>query len=256
MAKGSGWIGKVLGGGIGWAVGGPLGGVLGMAIGSLFDAGQQEFDPENPNQQNRFQSQTRSPSGSGDFTASLLVLCAAVMKADGKVLVSELDYVKDFFKRQFGLQVAEDRVLLLRDLLKQDIPVKDVCAQIKQFMPHADRIQLLHLMFGVALADGHIHQAEVEEIKKISFWLGISQNDFESLLAMFRKSDPAAAYKILEAEPNASDEELKKAYRKMAIKYHPDKVAHLGEEYQKDANEMFKSVQQAWETIRKERNIN
>ncbi|MSQ78340.1 MAG: molecular chaperone DjiA [Flavobacteriaceae bacterium] len=245
---------KWLGSGLGWAVAGPLGGVLGFVLGSVVEAGSQEHQPDTG--QGRVGGGFRNPmqGSTGDFTAALLVLCAAVMKADGKVVAGELDYVREFFKRNFGKEHTEGRMLMLRDLLKQNIPVREVCQQIRSNVDHASRVQMLHFLFGIATADGHVHSTEVEVIKNIAAWLGISQQDFESLKAMFYK-DSGSAYKILECEPTATEEELKKAYRKMAIKYHPDKVAHLGEEYQKDANELFKQVQQAWETVKKERGI-
>jgi DnaJ like chaperone protein len=59
----------------------------------------------------------------------------------------------------------------------------------------------------------------------------------------------------LEIDSSASDELLKKAYRKMAIKYHPDKISHLGEEFQNAAKEKFQKVNDAYETIKKERGI-
>ena len=63
-------------------------------------------------------------------------------------------------------------------------------------------------------------------------------------------------YEILDLERGASSAEIKKAYRKMAIKYHPDKVSALGEEFQKAAKEKFQKVQEAYETIKKEKGIN
>ena len=69
---------------------------------------------------------------------------------------------------------------------------------------------------------------------------------------MFYK-DANAAYKILEVKEKATDTEVKKAYRKMAVKYHPDKLTHLGEEFQKSAKEKFQKVNEAYETIKKER---
>jgi DnaJ like chaperone protein len=64
-----------------------------------------------------------------------------------------------------------------------------------------------------------------------------------------------SAYKILEVDPSVTNDELKKAYRKMAMKYHPDKVSHLGEDFRKTADEKFKKVNEAYEKIKKERNI-
>jgi DnaJ like chaperone protein len=248
MAKYGKWVGL----GLGWALGGPIGGLLGLAFGSMFDGmqsgtfeykGQQPYGPPGT-------TQTRP----GDFAASLIVLAAAVMKADGKVLKGELDYVKEFFNRQFGTKLAVENMLVMRELLKQEINVREVSQQIRTYMDHPSRLQLIHFLFGISSADGHVNMQEVDMIRKISDYLGIRTVDFESIKAMFYK-DVYGAYKILETTPDANEEELKKAYRKMATKYHPDKVSHLGDEFQKAANEKFQQVNAAWEQIKKERGI-
>ena len=190
----------------------------------------------------------------GDFSISLLVLSAAVMKADGKVLKSELDYVKTFFSRQFGASRTTEHLQMLKELLKQPINVKEVCMQIKHFTEHSSRLQLLHFLFGIANADGNVDSKEQELIAQISYYLGIGHKDFESIKAMF-VVDTDANYKILEIDPKATDEEVKKAYRKMALKYHPDKISHLGEDAQIGAKEKFQKVQDAYESIKKQRGI-
>ena len=242
MAK----IGKWITGGLGWALFGPIGGILGFVVGSVIDGtqvsyGRQEYQPGQPTTQ-------------GGYIMSLLVLVAAVMKADGKILKSELEYTKQFFINSFGVAAAGEAIKILRDLLKQNIPVTDVCAQIRQNMDHPSRLQLLHFLFGIAAADGVVHEEEHKLIRHIAQHLGISQKDYESIESMF-VANTDAAYKILEAEPSATDEELQKAYRKMALKYHPDKVHYLGEEVQKAAHEKFQKVNEAWETIKKQRGI-
>jgi DnaJ like chaperone protein len=179
---------------------------------------------------------------------------AAIMKADGKVVKSELDYIKQFFVRQFGQSAAGEALLMLKDILKKDIPVRDVCVQISRNMDYSSRLQLLHLLFNISLADGTIHSTELEAIEKMSGYLGITSSDFVSIRNMF-VPETDSAYKILEIEPTATDDEVKKAYRRMAMKYHPDKVSHLGEEFRKTADEKFKKVNEAYEKIKKERNI-
>jgi DnaJ like chaperone protein len=119
-------------------------------------------------------------------------------------------------------------------------------------MPHAERLQLIHYLFGISKADGHVHPSELETIASISGYLGVSQADFESLKAMYFK-DTHSDYKILEVEEAATDDEIKKAYRKMAVKFHPDKVAALGDEVQHAAKEKFQRVQEAYENIKKQR---
>lgn len=227
---------------LGWAMGGPIGGVLGFAMGTALDSTTKK-------------SQTADGATQpGDFAASLLVLCAAVMKSDDKVLKSELEYVKTFFIRHFGVARTKELMLVLRELLKKELPLEEMCRQIKMHLDEPSRLQLIHLLFGVSSADGEVHKKEVDTISFIASVLNIGKADFESIKAMFY-SDTESAYRILEVSPSATDDELKKAYRSMAAKHHPDKVHHLGPDFQKDAQEKFKSINEAYEKIKKERGI-
>ncbi len=235
---------KWLWGGLGWAVGGPIGAIIGFALGSMTEGqGVQVYTAEN--------NKVNTP---GDFGSALLVLCAALMKADNQLLKSELDYVKQFFVRQFGVESTQQRMLLFREILKQDIPLEPVCVQIRQHIDYSSRLELMHLLFGLANADGNVNEQELNLLKQIGDYTDIETADFLSLQAMFVK-DKKAAYQILEIDPTVNDEEVKKAYRKMAMKYHPDKVHHLGPEFQKDAQEKFRKINEAYEVVKKERGI-
>ncbi len=238
-------FGKWLGGGLGFVMGGPIGGLLGFIVGSVIDSTTDSSSGS---------TQRKTRTSQGDFGVSLLVLVAAVMKADGKVVKSELDYVKQFFVRQFGNEAAKEAVLMLKDILKQDILVRDICIQISHNMDYSSRLQLLHLLFNVSLADGSINKAESDLIEKISGALGIANNDFVSIRNMFIP-ETDSSYKILEIERTSTNDEVKKAYRRMAMKYHPDKVSHLGDDFRKTADEKFKKVNEAYEKIKKERNM-
>ena len=238
-------FGKWLGGGLGFVMGGPMGGLLGFLVGSMIDS--------TTGQSSTYTSGAVRTT-QGDFGMSLLVLVAAVMKADGKVVKSELDYVKQFFVRQFGQESAKQALLMLKDILKQEIPVRDVCLQIRGNMDYSSRLQLLHLLFNVSLADTIIHHSEIEILDKISTYLGVASSDFLSIKNMFIP-ETDSSYKILEIEPSSSNDDVKKAYRRMAMKYHPDKVSHLGDDFRKTADEKFKKVNEAYDKIKKERNI-
>ncbi|HPI69342.1 MAG TPA: TerB family tellurite resistance protein [Bacteroidales bacterium] len=238
-------FGKWIGGGLGWVMGGPIGGLLGFLVGSLVD---------NTTVSVGSLSEGVRRTTPGAFGVSLLVLMAAVMKADGKVVKSELDYVKDFLIRQFGKDTAAEATIMLRDILKQEIPLRDVCMQIAGNMDYSSRLQLMHLLFGVSVADGGVTPQEESVIEKISSFLGISSSDFLSIKNMFIP-DTDALYKILEIDSSASDEEVKKAYRRMAMKYHPDKVSHLGDDIKKSAGQKFRKVNEAYQKIKKERNL-
>lgn len=232
--------GKWIGGGLGWAFGGPLGAIIGFAIGSAFG--------NNSNSREYIGTTTQQR----DFNVSLLVLSAAVMKADGSVKKSELDYVKRFFLTNFGQERAEKYILMLREILKQDIQVYDVSQQIGRFMDYSSKLQLLHYLFGIASADGSTHENEIDIISVIAKYMGISSADFQSIKAMFVQ-DFDSAYKILGIDSSATDDEIKKAYREMAKKYHPDKVAYLGEDVRKSAEQKLQEVNEAYEKIKKQR---
>ena len=232
--------GKWIGGGLGWAFGGPLGAIIGFALGSAFG--------NNSNTEEYIGGTTQQR----DFNVSLLVLSAAVMKADGSVKKSELDYVKRFFLTNFGQERAEKYILMLREILKQDIQVYEVSQQIGRFMDYSSKLQLIHYLFGIASADGSTHENEVDVISIIAKYMGISSSDFQSIKAMFVQQVDSA-YKILGIDSNATDEEVKKAYREMAKKYHPDKVAYLGEDVRKSAEQKLQEVNEAYEKIKKQR---
>jgi len=239
-------FGKWLGGGLGFAMGGPIGGLLGFLVGSMIDGTTVRTST--------YASGT-TRSSQGDFGMSLLVLVAAVMKADGKVVKSELDYVKQFFVRQFGQESAKHALLTLKDILKQEIPVRDVCLQIKVNMDYSSRLQLLHLLFNISLADTVISPSEIQIIEKIASYMGVASGDFLSIKNMFIP-ETDSSYKILEIDPSSTNEEVKKAYRRIAMKYHPDKVSHLGDDIRKSADDKFTMVNEAYEKIKKERNMN
>jgi len=248
-------FGKWLGGALGWAVGGPIGGIIGFALGAIADdKSTSGVNRSSGPQSQKNDGQHRHHTRPGDFASALLVLSAAVMKADNRLLKSELDYIREFYTRQFGSAVAAQHIGVLKEILQKEIPLREVCEQIRYNMEHPMRLQLMYYLFGIAQADGSVDKSEVRIIESIAGYLGLNSKDIESLKAMYYK-DSDSAYKILEIESNCTDEEVKKAYRKMAMKYHPDKVRDLGEQHVKAANEKFIKVQDAYELIKKERNM-
>ena len=241
---------KWIGGGLGWAFGGPIGGIIGFTVGAMFDQMRgPSADPGGP----RIRA-TRTTTG-GDLAMSLVVLTAEPIKGAIDVTQRELEHVRRFFLQQFGPAQAGQLLVLLRDVLKREIPLNDVLGQIRNNMPHPVRLQLMHYLIGLANADGRIDRTEFQLIHRIAQGMGISDKDLGSLSAMFRTADPTASYAVLEIEKTVTDDEVKKAYRRMAMKYHPDKVAQLGDEVQKAANEKFKKVQEAYESIQRERGM-
>ena len=240
MSKYGAWIG----GAIGWALGGPIGGILGFTFGKMFS--DNSLSAEGP------PHGTRAQTRPGDFSLALLVLSAAVMKADDKILKSELEFVKDFLQKNFGTRQSEQLILMLRDVLKQPINTREVAEQIRRSMDIAKRRLLVQYLYGIAKADGQIHTAEIKVIRQIAAWMAISAGDLASIEELYSAGAPDP-YKVLEIDATATDSEVKKAYRKLAIKFHPDKVLDLGETHKVQARERFDAIQSAYEQIKSDR---
>lgn len=240
------WFGATLG----FSVGGPIGGILGFVVGSFIDG----FSKEDVSNARQF-SQSSSSKQSGDFEMSLLILSAVVIKADGKVDKRELEYVRNHFIQMYGATRANHAFKLFSGIIKNNnISTRQVCMQIRQHMTHATRLQLIHFLFGIAKADGHVIESEVKMIHTIASYLYVSNPDFESIKAMFYDGIDNS-YKVLEIDKSVSDSEVKKAYRRLVKKHHPDKLQHLGKEHLKGAQEKFQQIQKAYESIQKERGM-
>ena len=242
MAK----FGKWIGAGIGFVAGGPLGALLGLFIGSMFD--NIQVIPVNQGSGGIHQT------GRGDFMFSLTVLATAMMKADGKITRIELDFVKAFLRRNFGDEATKEALQMIKELSTKEIPLADVCRQIRFNMDTPSRTQLLYFLFGIAKADGSVCEQEIRLLTNIAMMMGIDTVTFNSIKSMYY-DDLDSAYQTLGVSSNVSDEELKKAYRKIAMENHPDKVGHLGEDVRKAAEEKFTSINLAYDKIKKQRGI-
>lgn len=224
------------------------GAVIGFLIGSLLErtivktGAYQAYRPK----------QQVSPA---DFELNLLSLASLVIKADGKVSQTELDYVRHYFIQAYGKERANATFKVFNEVVKKrEVSASNISIFLRQRTRYESRLQILHFLFSIANADGHVSDAEVRAINEISGYLGIHASDFLSIKAMFFKN-PDSAYEILEVNRNASNSEIKTAYRNMVKKYHPDKLQHLDEAHRKGGEEKFKKVQEAYEQIQKERGI-
>lgn len=261
---------KWIGAGLGFYLSGfrLFGAFLGFIFGAFIDnfSRASKFINENKNQgqgQNRnYQSGQdifdfyQRQSQRYDFPTMLLALSAAVMKADNKVVRSELQFVKAFLKQQFGNQFTSDHLQTLKSFLDQTspLPIQEICHDIQTRTRPEVRVQLLHYLFGIAKADGTVSKEEMDTLEQIARMMGVPDMDFTSVQNMFHR-DTESDYKILGITKEATDQEVKKAYRKMAIRYHPDKVAQMGDEYQKGAKEKFQRIQDAYDGIKDERKM-
>lgn len=255
------WIGGVLG----WMAGGPLGALAGFALGALFDANNKELRDEacgggDPMGGNPYEGQRNS------FLFSLLALASYIIKADGKVMHSEMEYVRGFLRANFGEgAVAQGEQILLRlfeERKQMDSrspgafarTIRQCGAQIAANMGREERLQLLSFLAGISKADGRVTPEEVEALKEVARSMMLTDAEVDSMLNLGTTSLDGA-YKVLEVTPDATDDEVKRAYRRRALKHHPDRVASLGEDVQKAAEEKFKQINEAYERVCKARGM-
>ena len=247
-------LGKWILGGLGFVMGGPIGALIGVFVASLFQGGHNLLDHGQDSARSKQQHTRRATQG--DVQVSIIVLIACVIKADGRVLKSEINFIKPFFLRNFGEEGAKQALQLLKQLLEKDIDPVAVAEQIRQHVNYSTRLQLVHLLLDIANADCDFCANELRMIEQISTYMGVQHADYQSLLALYqRQQDANWAYTALEIHPSATDEEVKKAYRRMAMKYHPDKVANAGEEIRKQATDKFRGINEAYEHIKKQRGL-
>ena len=225
------------------------GAILGYFIGSILE---QLFRQDRPNPFASVQSQRMQKD---QVQLNLLSLAAIVSKADGKVDERELRFVRNYFITNYGEAYASSIFAKFNtEVKKEQQNLNEITSLFVQRAPYETRLQILHFLFAIANADGHVAEVEVQKILQISNALQLRSMDFESIKAMFVKSADNA-YKILEISPNATDTEVKKAYRTMAKKYHPDKLQTDDVALKKGAQEKFQQVQAAYEAIQKERGL-
>ena len=266
---------------LGWVSGGPIGALIGFLLGSFVDTGldamRQITGGGFPGQGgssgypgggyaggypggSTYQRQTTGSRGytateqRNSFMVSLLVLSSAIIKADGRIVQSELDHVRSFIRSNFGDAAVSDAMRILDELNRKEVNIYEVGAQIATYMNYSQRLQLFHYLAQIANADGDFSKSEKSVLEAIASAIRLNASDASSVIAMFYK-DADSAYAVLEISPNATDDEVKSAYRRMAMKNHPDKVATLGPEVQKAAEEKFRKIQEAYETIKRQRGM-
>ncbi|MGH1338619.1 MAG: TerB family tellurite resistance protein [Aureispira sp.] len=243
------WLGKILGALVGGMIGGVVGAIVGLLLGTLLDkihqdGGQLWLNRSAPN--------SIDGTDPNDFIIGAILLAGVIVKSDGEVDDLELSYVRSFLAEQFGTAQMDDYWHILEKAIEEEFDIKTTTQEIRKTTSYETRLQLVYFLFGIANADYTIDEAEISTIKVISLHLGVENNEFESIKAMFYK-EMNAYYTILEVPPSASDSMVKAAYREMLKKYHPDKLEHLGEGVKQAAVSKFMKVQKAYENIKKER---
>jgi len=225
------------------------GAVLGYFIGSMIEGLMKRSSGAS------FNATSFRTMGSNQFELNLLALAAMVIKADNKVEEKELRFVRNYFIANYGADYASTIFSKFNTEIKKE--VQDLSKIARLFVtstPYNTRLQIVHFLFGIANADGSVSRLELNKIQQIAVALGIRRMDIESVKAMFVQQ-AGNAYKILEVDSNATDTEVKKAYRTMAKKHHPDKLNTADQALKKGAQEKFQQIQAAYEKIQKERGL-
>jgi len=242
----------ILFGGLGFTVGGPIGAIIGIVVASLIDVGNswKALEGEKGTTVNRKFTKAQMAN---DYRMTFLVMFAAVMKADGKIMKTELDVVKRFLVNNYGKDGALEALQILKKLLEQNIDVEAVSKQCAMNMTYSTRLHLVHQLFAIAMADNELDAREEELICHIALQMEVTAADLGSITAMYKpKTDVKKwAYDVLELTVGSSQDDIKKAYRRMAMKYHPDKVSALGDDERRKAEEKFKEVKRAYEILKK-----
>ena len=190
---------------------------------------------------------------SKDFEINLLALASLVIKADGKVTQNELDFVRRYFVSAYGKNRANEVFKIFNQNVKnKGISVSKISRLFNLALNYESRLQVIHFLFGIAKADGNISELEIKKLLEFSNLFKLSYADFLSIKAMFIQ-ETDNAYKILELDKSATNDQIKKSYRELAKKHHPDKVQHLGDAYVKAAQDKFQQIQKAYQNIKNER---
>lgn len=267
--------GKWIGGFIGWMAGGPLGALAGYLLGSVFDSvldGSNNVDNGGARQHSyqdyntMYQQAYRQRQMQGDrnsFLFSLLVLSSYIIKADGKAMHSEMELVRQMLRQNFGESAVQQGNEVLNRLFDEQKregwqqfkqTVQQCCSQINRQMDYSQRLQLLNYLVMVAKADGSVPQSEITALKETAQWMGLRTSEVDQMLHL-DGGTLEDAYKVLGVSPDATDDELKKAYRKLALEHHPDKVAALGDDVRKAAEKKFQEINAAKDRIWKARGL-
>ena len=254
------WWGTLLGGTLGYMFGGPLGALLGVALGRNFDRGLKATGPRTV-----YDSGLQERIQAAFFTTTFSVM-GHIAKADGKVTPDEIAAAEAIMSRmQLDAQQRKAAIELFNAGKQDDFPLHAVLVQFRhECHRRRNLVQMfLEIQIATAMADRHMHASEKRILHTIGAELGFDRAGIERLFTFVGagqasdsgRSTLANAYRVLGVHRDASDAEVKKAYRRLMNQHHPDKLVAKGlpEEMMKMATEKTQEIKSAYEQIRASR---
>jgi DnaJ like chaperone protein len=253
-----GWFGKLTFGSLGLFLGGPLVAIAGVALGHhLIDKKQGISDPlygtqRGPRIEYAEQAQVA-------YFVSLFSILGKIAKIDGVVTKDEIAVVRNFIQ---GLQMPETQKQFAKQIFNEaknsEYSIEDFAIQLYQATRNNPTILLsfVDLLFRIVVADGTVHPAEESALKNIARIFRISDEQYNSLKAAYI-NDLDKYYGVLNCTPESSNEEIKSNYKRLVKDFHPDRIVSKGlpEEFTDFAAKRFREIQEAYEKIKKKRNL-
>jgi len=262
------WWGKLAGGALGLVVGGPLGALVGVLLGHQLDEGivreLEESDDEALADNSRVQLEF--------FTTTFSVM-GHLAKADGRVSEDEIAAARGVMRRmKLSAEQTSAAIKLFTDGKRADFPLAQVlhgfrdCVQGRRDVLHT----FVEIQLQAALADGNLHPDTRRVLWQVCSELDISRLELAQLEAIARaqghRANPASvaatdrlghAYGVLGVERNASDEDVKKAYRRLISQHHPDKLVSRGlpQEMLDLARDKAREINTAYDLIKEARGM-
>lgn len=281
---------KWIGGFLGLLSGGPIGALAGFVLGALFDkltddngliADESEYD-YNGYGGNGYSRSGGSYANSGSYSSgssdnvdygtrngflfSMLTLASYIIRADGKIMHSEMETMRTFLRQNFGQTAVDEGNAIMLKLFEEQKRMEaqnpgsyrqviiEACQQLRRVLNRPQRLQLLQLLAMVAKADGTVAREEIAALREVTTQLGLDEAELNSMLNL-GTTTLDAAYAVLEIEPTATDDEVRTAYKRMVVKHHPDRVASLGEDIKAAAEKKMREINEAKELIYKARGL-
>jgi DnaJ like chaperone protein len=197
------------------------------------------------------------------FVYLLVNILVKIAQVDGKVTREEVKTIRHFF--QYNLRYSQNKLYWIKELIKEalvsTVSLDTLLQEFRQKFAYEPRLILLELIYQVLYTNEVVSQEELQLATNIGNYLGISAYDQRSIAAKYQSRFRTAAQAdevseekylaILGLAPGAGFSEIKTAYRKLSMQYHPDKVSHLGDEFKKVAEEKMKEINNAYEFLKK-----